>query len=176
MKKLVLFLVLLLGIICISNGQSALIRLCQGDSYTWHFDTSPTSQVIIRAMKPGSITYDTINGNQIVLSPQEYTIYDIISINGISYTCNDPLYIEVIDVSPTVSINNQNLSISVTSNLDYPIALFIHITDYDNTLFYRYYSQTGDIIDINNIPPGNYKLYITTEYSNCQVTMPITIP
>ncbi|MBR0304417.1 MAG: hypothetical protein IJQ94_02095 [Bacteroidales bacterium] len=176
MKKLVLFLVLALGILQYGFSQAAFVSICQGDSYTWHFDTSPTSQVIIRAMKPGSITYDTINSNQIVLSPQEYTIYDIISINGISYTCNDPLYIEVIDVSPTVSINNQDLSISVTSNLDYPIALFIHITDYDNTLFYRYYSQTGATINVDNIPPGNYKLYITTEDSNCRTIIPITIP
>lgn len=176
MRKLVVFLVFVLGSLQFAQGQSALVRLCQGDSYTWHFDTPPTSQVIIRAMGNGNISYDTINNNQITLSPQSYTIYDIISINGVPYTCDEPLYIEVIDIFPTISINNQDLSISVTSNLDYSIALFIHITDDDNALFYRYYSSTGNIININNIPPGNYKLYISTEDSNCNTTMNITIP
>lgn len=176
MKKFIVFLVLVLGSIPFVNGQYTFIRMCEGDSYTWHFDTSPSSQVIIRVIKPGNITYDTINNNQIVLSPQEHTIYDIISIDGNVYTCNEALEIEVISISPTISINSQSLSISVSSNLNYLVALYIHITDYNNTLIYRYYSQTGDVINVNNIPQGNYKVYITTEDTNCQIILPITIP
>jgi len=150
--------------------------MCGGDSYTWYLNTQPTSQVVIRAMKPGSITYDTIHSNQIVLNPQEYTIYDIISINGSLYTCNESLEIEVIKLFPNISINGQSLLITVSSNLDYSAALYIHITDYNNALIYRYYSQTGDTINIDNIPSGNYKIYITTEDTKCQIIDTITIP
>ena len=170
MKKLVLFLVLVLGILQYGFCQPAFVSICQGDSYTWHLDISPSSQVIIRAMKPGSITYDTINSNQIVLSPQEYTIYDIISINGNTNVCNESLVIDVISIIPTISINNQDLSISVASNGQ----IFIHITDSNNTLLYHYHGNSD--VNIANIPAGNYMVYFTTKYSNCRVTMPITIP
>ena len=170
MRKLVIFLVLVFGVLQFVHGQPAFVEICQGDSYTWYFDTPPAPQVIIRAMKPGSITYDTINNNQIVLSPQEYTIYDIISINGNANVCNESLIIDVISISPTILINNQNLSISVTGNAQ----VFIHITDNNDALLYHY--QWENDVSIDNISPGDYKVYITTQYSNCRVTIPITIP
>ena len=176
MKKFIIYLVLVLWGLQFVHGQSTFIKMCGGDSYTWYLDTQPTSQVVIRAMKPGSITYDTIHSNQIVLSPQDYTIYDIISIDGSLYTCNETLEIEVIKLFPNITINGQNLSITVSSNLDYSAALYIHITDYNNALIYRYYSQTGDTINIDNIPSGNYKIYITTEDTGCQITDTIAIP
>lgn len=175
MRKLLVLLVLVLGIIQFAEGQYTFIRMCEGDSYTWHFGTSPSSQVIIRAIIPGSITYDTINGNQIVLSPQEHTTYNIISIDGNAYTCDEALEIEVIELLPTISISGQSVSISVSSNLNYSIALYVHVTDNNNALVYRCYSQTGNIVNIDNIPQGDYKVYITTEDTNCQITLPITI-
>ena len=181
MKKVFVILFLCLGVLQYGFSQDAFVWICQGGSYTWYFDASPTSEVIVRAIKnygfgPDATTYDTIHDNKITLTPQVYTVYDIISIDGESNTCNESLRIEVIDIIPTVSINNQNLSLSVASNLDYSASIFIHVTDYDNTLIYRYHSQTGDVINIDNISSGNYKIYITTEDSNCRVTIPITIP
>lgn len=171
MKKVIVFLVIVLGNLQFTQGQPAFVEICQGDSYTWYFDTPPTSQVVIRAMKPGSITYDTINNNQIVLSPQEYTIYDIISINGNAYTCNESLIIEVISILPTITINNNNLSISVTANTP----VFIHVTN-NNALLYRYYDYEGNNINIDNIPSGNYKIHISGENTNCRTTTSITVP
>ena len=175
MRKLVVFLVLVIGVLQFVHGQPAFVEICQGDSYTWHFDTPPTSQVIIRSIKnygfgPDATTYDTINDNKIVLTPQVYTVYDVISINGNANVCNESLIIDVISISPTILINNQNLSISVTGNAQ----VFIHITDNNDALLYHY--QWENNVSIDNISPGDYKIYITTQYSNCRTTIPITIP
>ena len=175
MKKIIFSLVLILGSLQFTQGQPAFVQLCQGDSYTWYFDTSPTSQVIIRAMGNGTISYDTINDNKIVLTPQYYTIYDIMSINNIPYTCNESMIVEVIDIFPTTSIINDDLSLILSANLNGE-QVYVHVTNDTNALIYRCNSMTGDTINIENIPAGNYQIYVTSKYSNCQTMIPITIP
>lgn len=177
MRKLVIFLVIVLGALQIVQGQPAFVEICQGDSYTWYFDTPPTSQVIIRAIKnygfgPDATTYDTIHDNKITLTPQVHTVYDLISIDGVPNTCDESLVIEVLSPSATVDINNNILSISNTDG--YP--MYIHVTNSDNALVYHYMINPNDSIDINNISPGNYNVYLSILDINCRTTIPITVP
>ena len=182
MRKLVIFLVIVLGALQYCFSQQAYIWICQGDSYTWHFDVSPTSEVVIRAIKnygfgPDATTYDTIHENHITLSPQTHTIYNIMSINGNSNICTESLEIDVLSPSATVDINNNILSISNTttgSTDGYP--MYIHVTNSDNALVYHYMINPNDSIDINNIPPGNYNVYLSTSEITCRTKIPITVP
>lgn len=180
MRKLVVFLVIVLGSLQYGFSQPAFVEICQGDSYTWHFDTPPTSQVIIRSIKnygfgPDATTYDTINDNKIVLTPQVYTVYDVISINGDSNMCNPSLEIEIKSIpTPIINTSNQNILLSTTySGGDVPI--IVHITN-NNALVYRYSFYPNDTIQINNITPGEYNIYLTVSTTYCKSKATITIP
>lgn len=180
MKKFIVFLVLVLVGIPFVDGQPAFVEICQGDSYTWHFDTPPTSQVIIRSIKnngigPDAITYDTINDNKIVLTPQVYTVYDVISINGNSNMCNPSLEIEIKSIpTPVVNISNQNLLLSTTYNGG-NVPIIAHITN-NNALVYHYSFYPNDTIQINNITSGVYDIYLTVSTTYCKSKATITIP
>ena len=182
MRKLVVFLVLVFGALQYCFSQQAYIWICQGDSYTWHFDVSPTSEVVIRAIKnygfgPDATTYDTIHDNKITLSPQIHTNYDIISINGDSDICTESLEIEVLSPSATLDINNNTLSISnITTGNESGYPMYIHVTNSDNALVYHYMINPNDSIDINNILPGNYNVYLSTSEITCRTKIPITVP
>ena len=180
MKKIIIFLVLVLGALQFVHGQPAFVEICQGDSYTWYFDTPPASQVIIRSIKnygfgPDATTYDTINDNKIVLTPQVYTVYDVISINGDSNMCNPSLEIEIKSIpTPIINTSNQNILLSTTySGGDVPI--IVHITN-NNALVYRYSFYPNDTIQINNITPGEYNIYLTVSTTYCKSKATITIP
>lgn len=182
MKKLIIFIIVVLGSLQYCFGQQAFVWICQGSSYTWYFDASPTSEVVIRAIKnygfgPDATTYDTIHDNKITLTPQVHTVYDLISIDGVPNTCNESLEIEVLSPSATINIDNNILSISniTTGSTDgYP--MFIHVTNSDNALVYHYTVNPNDFVNISNIPPGNYNIYLSTSEITCRVSIPISIP
>lgn len=182
MRKLIIFLVLVFGALQYCFSQQAFIWICQGDSYTWYFDASPTSQVIVRAIKnygfgPDATTYDTIHDNKITLTPQIHTVYDLISIDGSTNTCNESLEIEVLSPSATINIDNNILSISnITTGGIGGYPMFIHVTNSDNALVYHYTVYSNDFVNISNIPPGNYNVYLSTSEINCRTTIPITVP
>lgn len=182
MKKVFVILFLCLGVLQYGFSQDAFVWICQGGSYTWYFDASPTSEVIVRAIKnygfgPDATTYDTIHDNKITLTPQVHTVYDLISIDGSTNTCNESLEIEVLSPSATINIDNNILSISniTTGSTDgYP--MFIHVTNSDNALVYHYTVDPNDSINISSILPGNYNVYLSTSEITCRVSIPITIP
>lgn len=181
MRKLLVLLVLVLGIIQFAEGQSTFVEICEGDSYTWHFDTPPTSQVIIRSIKnygigPDAITYDTIIDNKIVLTPQVYTLYDVISINGDSNMCNPSLEIEIKSIpTPIIDINSHDISLSTTYNGG-NVPIIAHITDNSNSLVYRYSFYPNETVNISDVPSGDYVLYLTVSTTSCRSKSLITIP
>jgi hypothetical protein len=180
MRKLVVFLVFVLGSLQFAQGQPAFVEICQGDSYTWYLDTPPTSQVIIRSIKnygigPDATTYDTINDNKIVLTPQVYTVYDVISINGDSNMCNPSLEIEVKSIpTPIINTSGQNILLSTTYNGG-NVPIIVHITN-NNALVYHYSLYPNDTVQINSITPGEYNIYLTVSTTHCKSKTTITIP
>jgi len=181
MKKIIIFLVLVLGALQYCFSQQAFVWICQGGSYTWYFDASPTSEVVIRAIKnygfgPDATTYDTIHDNKIILTPQVYTVYDIISIDGIPNSCSETLEIEVISPSATAITSNNTLSLdSITTHSMYGYPIYIHITTSNDSLLYHNTAYADTPIDIYNIPSGYYNIYLTTFESNCRVKINVTV-
>lgn len=115
MKRIILFCC----IVCIAVSGYArhdVIYLCQGDTYSWNLSEYCTpSDTLVYASGPIDWTifyqeaqYDTVLGNQVILSPSVGRLYKLISINGSDSMIGDcPVYLTIhIKTAPTISIDS----------------------------------------------------------------------
>jgi hypothetical protein len=177
MKKLVIFLILVLGIFyCDAQSYIREEYVCAGSSFKWQLDASNTSTIIIKTEYADENVYDTIVGNEITLYPNDTNpaYYKIVSINDSVLPCTEILYINVLPgPEASITINSNNLHISMNDGCNY--VRIINTTN--NSLFYaENWGTPPDNININ-LGPGNYNAIFTDDsILHCRVTIPITIP
>lgn len=115
MKRIILFCC----IVCIAIGSYArhdVIYICQGEVYYWDISEYATpSDTLVYASGTIDWTffyqeaqYDTVLGNQVILSPSMDRAYKLISINGSDTMMGDcPIYLTIhIKTAPTISIDS----------------------------------------------------------------------
>ena len=115
MKRIILFCC----IVCIAIGSYArhdVIYICQGEVYYWDISEYATpSDTLVYASGTIDWTffyqeaqYDTVLGNQVILSPSVDRAYKLISINGSDTMMGDcPVYLTIhIKIAPTISIDS----------------------------------------------------------------------
>ena len=115
MKRIILFCC----IVCIAIGSYArhdVIYICQGEVYYWDISEYATpSDTLVYASGTIDWTffyqeaqYDTVLGNQVILSPSMDRAYKLISINGSDTMMGDcPVYLTIhIKTAPTISIDS----------------------------------------------------------------------
>ena len=115
MKRIILFCC----IVCIAIGSYArhdVIYICLGEVYYWDISEYATpSDTLVYASGPIDWTffyqeaqYDTVLGNQVILSPSVDRAYKLISINGSDTMMGDcPVYLTIhIKIAPTISIDS----------------------------------------------------------------------
>lgn len=178
MRKLVVFLVLVLGIFhC--NAQSYIREeyVCAGSSFTWQIDASASDTIIIKSEFAEENVYDTLVGNEIILYPNDIdpAYYMIMSINGSPLSCQEILFINVLAMpEANITVNNHDLNISMNDRCQY---LRI-INTSDNSLFHaENWGNPPSSTIVNNVPSGCYNVTITDDSGfNCRTTIPITVP
>lgn len=130
MKRIILFCC----IVCIAVSGYArhdVIYLCQGDTYSWNLSEYCTpSDTLVYASGPVDWTvfyqeaqYDTVLGNQVILSPTMDRAYKLVSINGSDTLIGDcPVYLTIhIKTAPTISIDSIK-HVTCPDGWDYPYA------------------------------------------------------
>lgn len=178
MKKLIIFLILVLGIFhCYAQSYIREEYVCAGSSFTWQIDASASDTIILKSEFAEENVYDTLVGNEIILYPNDIdpAYYTIISINGSTLSCQEILFINVLAVpEANITANNHDLIISMNDRCNY---LRI-INTSDNTLFYaENWGNPPSNTIVNNVPSGYYNIIITDDSGfSCRTTIPITIP
>jgi len=115
MKRIILFCC----IVCIAISGYArhdVIYLCQGDIYSWDLsEYCAPGDTLVYVSGPIDWTlfyqeaqYDTVLGNQVILSPTMDRAYKLVSINGSDTLIGDcPVYLTIhINTAPTISIDS----------------------------------------------------------------------
>lgn len=118
MKRIILFCC----IVCIAIGGYArhdVIYICQGEVYYWDISEYATpSDTLVYASGPIDWTlfyqeaqYDTVLGNQVILSPSVDRVYKLVSINGSDTLIGGcPIYLTIhIKTAPTISIPSDSI-------------------------------------------------------------------
>ena len=178
MRKLVVILVIVLGIINFGFSQSYYIKhdhICRGSSYEWIiYNATPNDTIIYRSRTiiNGTFnwTYDTIIGNSITLFPNDSTNrFEIISINNDPNVCKERLQIDL------YGYTGNNIPVS-NNTITLPDVEFVKIINSANQQVYACYTAAANTT-VSGIPSGAYDLFIidNTMYS-CPVTIPITVP
>jgi hypothetical protein len=115
MKKIFVLILVVCLAIC-SYARHDVIYLCQGNTYSWDLSEYCTSgDTLVYASGPIDWTlfyqeaqYDTVLGNQVILSPLIDRAYKLVSINGSDTLIGDcPVYLTIhIKTAPTISIDS----------------------------------------------------------------------
>ena len=113
MKRIILFCCIVCIAIC-GYARHDVIYICQGEVYYWDISEYATpSDTLVYASGTIDWTffyqeaqYDTVLGNQVILSPSVDRAYKLISINGSDTMMGDcPIYLTIhIKTAPTISI------------------------------------------------------------------------
>jgi len=130
MKRIILFCC----IVCIAISGYArhdVIYLCQGDIYSWDLsEYCAPGDTLVYVSGPIDWTlfyqeaqYDTVLGNQVILSPTMDRAYKLVSINGSDTLIGDCLvYLTIhINTAPTISIDSIK-HVTCPDGWDYPYA------------------------------------------------------
>ena len=115
MKRITLFCCIVCIAIC-GYARHDVIYICQGEVYYWDISEYATpSDTLVYASGTIDWTlfyqeaqYDTVLGNQVILSPSVDRAYKLISINGSDTMMGDcPVYLTIhIKIAPTISIDS----------------------------------------------------------------------
>ena len=131
MKKYIV-LILIICLAVSSYARHDIIYLCQGEVYYWDIsEYAAPSDTLIYASGPIDWTffyqeaqYDTVIGNQVILSPSIDRAYKLVSINGSDTMMDDcPIYltIHIKAAAPTVSIPVDSIHhVTCPDGWDYP--------------------------------------------------------
>lgn len=113
MKRIILFCCIVCIAIC-GYARHDVIYLCQGEEYYWDISEYATpTDTLVYASGPIDWTvfyqeaqYDTVLGNQVILSPLIDRAYRLVSINGSDSLIGDcPVYLTIhVKYPPTISI------------------------------------------------------------------------
>ena len=130
MKRIILFCCIVCLAIC-GYARHDVIYLCQGDTYSWNLSEYCTpSDTLVYASGPVDWTvfyqeaqYDTVLGNQVILSPSMDRAYKLVSINGSGTLIGDcPVYLTIhIKTVPTISIDSIK-HVTCPDGWDFPYA------------------------------------------------------
>ena len=130
MKKIFVLILVVCLAIC-SYARHDVIYLCQGDTYSWDLSEYCTSgDTLVCASGPVDWTvfyqeaqYDTVLGNQVILSPTMDRVYKLVSINGSDTMMGDcPVYLTIhIKTAPTIFIDSIK-HVTCPDGWDYPYA------------------------------------------------------
>lgn len=132
MKRIILFCCIVCIAIC-GYARHDVIYLCQGEEYYWDISEYATpTDTLVYASGPVDWTvfyqeaqYDTVLGNQVILSPSVDRAYKLVSINGSSTMMGDcPIYLTIhIKTAPTISIPPDSIHhVTCPDGWDYPYA------------------------------------------------------
>jgi len=115
MKKIFALIFVVCLAIC-GYARHDVIYLCQGDTYSWDLsEYCMPDDTLVYASGPNDWTlfyqvaqYDTVLGNQVILSPSMDRAYKLVSINGSGTLIGDcPVYLTIhIKTAPTISIDS----------------------------------------------------------------------
>ena len=115
MKRIILFCCIVCLAIC-GYARHDVIYLCHGDTYSWNLsEYCAPGDTLVYASGPIDWTlfyqeaqYDTVLGNQVILSPTMDRVYKLMSINGSDTLIGGcPVYLTIhIKTAPTISIDS----------------------------------------------------------------------
>ena len=194
MKRIILFCC----IVCIAIGSYArhdVIYICQGEVYYWDISEYATpSDTLVYASGTIDWTffyqeaqYDTVLGNQVILSPSVDRAYKLISINGSDTMMGDcPVYLTIhIKTAPTISIDSIK-HVTCPDGAFYPymdgsfhVSLDDSIQNYswinievDTPFFYVHIAH--DSVTLTNLRAGTYHV-IAHGTNGCEYHDSVTI-
>ncbi|MBP5495676.1 MAG: hypothetical protein J6X98_00675 [Bacteroidales bacterium] len=177
MKKVIVFLVLVFGIIIDGICQSYYIKhdhICRGSSYEWTiYNATPNDTIVYRSrtMVNGTTNwdYDTIIGNSITLLPNDsINRYEVISINNDPDICKERLQINLHGYQGSITVSNNTIT--------FPDVEFAKIMNATTQEVYNCYTSASNTT-VSGIPSGSYEvILIDNMMYGCRVTIPITIP
>ena len=130
MKKVFVLIFVVCLAIC-GYARHDVIYLCQGDIYSWDLsEYCAPGDTLVYASGPIDWTlfyqeaqYDTVLGNQVILSPSMDRAYKLVSINGSGTLIGDcPVYLTIhIKTAPTISIDSIK-HVTCPDGWDFPYA------------------------------------------------------
>lgn len=175
MKKLIFFICF--GLILAPCFSQTNVKICDKQLFEWIIAAEDTSEIVFQTSYNHLGTswqkLDTIIGNDVRLTANLYTSYNLISIDGDTDVPHENLAFDVVE-NPDASINIDGFLLNIKMNA-YCNEFEIFEAD-DDTILYKMSWETPPNDMCLTLPKGSYyAIFTDNSGANCKKTIPVRI-